>query len=146
MRRLAFLPLILLLLIPGLLLQAGCATVDPRDRAMPLTPDRPYEVMMAGPRLFTFTLSEPARVVLESWVYPGDVAFVSPRGQLLDSDGRVVAIDRFSSASDSFRIEERLPAGVWYLRVDTPHACHSPLSCLHRDYRYTVRMMLEEVE
>lgn len=127
------------------LLLAGCAAVnDPRAGGIELVPDRPYQVIMAGPRVFTFTLEAPTQVVLESQVFPGDVLRVSPVGRLLDAEGRVVASDRHGGGHDGFRIAERLAAGTWFLRVDTPHACFSTFECLHRDYRYEVLLRVEE--
>ncbi|MDI5985126.1 PPC domain-containing protein [Halomonas sp. M4R5S39] len=124
---------------------AGCAGVhDPREGAIELVPGRSYQVMMAGQRYFTFTLEAPAKVVLESHTFPADVGFVSPAGQLLDSEGRVVARDWTSGADSNFRIEESLAAGTWYLRVSNPHACRSAFDCLHRDYRYEVLLTIAE--
>ncbi|MFY0989241.1 PPC domain-containing protein [Halomonas sp. C05BenzN] len=133
------------LLAISLMLLAGCASVhDPRDGATELVPGRPHQVMMAGQRYFTFTLEAPARVVLESLTFPADVGFVSPAGQLLDSEGQLVARDWTSGADSNFRIEKRLAAGTWYLLVTNPHACRSAFSCLERDYRYEVLLTLED--
>ncbi|PMR68903.1 hypothetical protein [Halomonas heilongjiangensis] len=124
---------------------AGCAGgYDPREGAIELVPGRPYQVITAGQRYFTFTLDAPAKVVLESLTYPADVGSVSPAGQLLDSEGRVVTRDWTSGTDSNFRIEERLAAGIWYLQVDNPHACRWALSCLERDYRYEVLLTIEE--
>ncbi|MBA2779737.1 hypothetical protein [Billgrantia kenyensis] len=127
-----------------LLLLTGCAgTSDPRDHAIPLTPDRPFEVMSTGMRHFTFSLQEPARVVLESETFPWDSAMAAPSGELLDADGEVVARDWHSGIDGNFRIERELEAGVWYLRVTTPHA-GSSVGLLDRDYRYTVILRVAE--
>lgn len=125
-----------------LLLLTGCAgTSDPRDYAIPLTPERPFEVMSTGMRYFTFTLQEPTRVVLESETFPWDSAMGAPSGELMDAEGEVVERDWHSGVDGNFRIERRLEAGVWYLRVTTPHA-GSPSALMDRDYRYSVRLSI----
>lgn len=137
--------LAVLLLAVVLWTLTGCgATQDLRARAIELRPDAPYQVMMPGIHVFTFTLDAPARVVLESETFPGDLA-TSPAGVLLDSEGQVVARDWTSGRGSNFRIDERLAAGTWYLRTQDPHACLSVRLCPDRDdHRYRVRLRLDE--
>ncbi|WP_104203344.1 hypothetical protein [Billgrantia saliphila] len=126
-----------------LLLLTGCATGgDLRDGAYVLEPGRPYQVLTAGQRYFSFTLEAPAHVVLESQTFPGDAGVVSPAGQLLDADGQIVARDWTSGEDSNFRIERDLEAGTWYLRVTTPHAGPSSYGVIGRDYQYVVLMTL----
>ncbi|QTP53458.1 hypothetical protein HNO51_01440 [Billgrantia sulfidoxydans] len=137
-RLITSLPLILLLLL------AGCAGMgDPRDSATELEPGRFYEVMTPGHRYYTFTLDAPARVVLESHTFPGDTGIVAPAGQLLDADGQVVERDWNSGRNSNFRIERRLEAGTWYLRVTTPHASPGSFGMMERDYRYSVTLKVD---
>lgn len=125
-------------------LLAGCAAIrDPLAGATELRPGRPYEVMTPGMHYFTFTLAAPARVVLESDVFPGDMTAVDPIGELLDSEGRTVVLDRLGGSGSNFRIEERLAAGTWYLRVHDPQACFSVWRC-DDDHRYSVVLTLED--
>lgn len=130
-------PLILLLLL------TGCAGMsDPRDNAIVLTPGQPFEVMSTGMRYFTFTLQEPARVVLESETFPWDTALGAPAGQLLDTNGVVVERDWHSGIDGNFRIDRQLAAGTWYLRVTTPYA-GPPHGFIDRDYRYSVLLRVD---
>ncbi|MCE9661875.1 hypothetical protein LY622_00320 [Halomonas sp. M5N1S17] len=132
-----------LLLLSLLLLTACAGTSDPRDLAIELRPDRPFEVMTPGQRYFTFTLEAPARVVLESQTFPGETGLVSPAGQLLDANGELVERDWTSGTDSNFRIERRLEAGTWYLRVTNPHARPSAFGFMDRDYRYSVLLRVE---
>ncbi|MCE9684555.1 hypothetical protein [Halomonas alkalisoli] len=134
-----------LLLLSLLLLLTGCAgTSDPRDGAIELVPGRPYEVMTPGQRYFTFTLEAPARVVLESQTFPGETSVISPAGQLLDANGELVERDWISGTDSNFRIERRLEAGTWYLRVTNPHARPSAFGFVERDYRYSVLLRVDD--
>ncbi|MFW3615260.1 PPC domain-containing protein [Billgrantia antri] len=127
-----------------ILLLAGCAGMgDPRNTATELVPGQPYEVMTPGHRYFTFTLSAPARVVLESHTFPGDTGVVAPAGQLLDADGQLVVRDWNSGRNSNFRIANQLEAGTWYLRVTTPHASLGSFGMLERDYRYSVTLRID---
>ncbi len=127
-----------------LLLLTGCAgTSDPRDYAIPLAPDRPFEVMSTGMRYFTFTLQEPTRVVLESETFPWDSAMGAPSGELMNAEGEVVERDWHSGVDGNFRIERELDAGVWYLRVSTPYA-GSPSALQDHDYRYSVILRMAD--
>jgi hypothetical protein len=132
------------LLVFSLLLLAGCAgTNDPWDSAPELVPGRPFEVMTPGHRYFTFTLRSPARVVLESQTFPGDAGLAAPAGQLLDASGQLVERDWTSGRNGNFRIERRLEASTWYLRVTTPHASPGSFGMMERDYRYSVLLRVD---
>ncbi|GHC37850.1 hypothetical protein [Aidingimonas halophila] len=124
---------------------AGCASGSLEQRATPLMPGEPYEGMLGpGSEVFTFTLDEPASIVLESYIPLGRMASVAPNGQLLDDEGDVVARDWHSGEGRNFRIETELPAGTWYLRVNDGLGCNSEWNCRNIDRDYGVTLTIDD--
>ncbi|WP_148252099.1 hypothetical protein [Aidingimonas lacisalsi] len=122
----------------------GCATASLEERAIPLMLGEPYEGMLGpGYDTFTFTLDTPARIVLESHIPLGRMVSVVPNGQLLDSQGNVVARDWHGGEGRNFRIETMLPAGTWYLRVNDGLGCGSELRCMDVDRDYGVTLTVK---
>lgn len=134
-------------LLTGLMVMGlvGCAAVSPMESARELRPGESREgQLMSGPDRYRFSLAAPARVILESEVFPGQVLEVRPNGRLLNADGEVVARDFASGRQGgNFRIETRLDAGTWYLIVSETHGCRSALRCPDRDARYRVSLRVE---
>ena len=124
-------------------LLAGCATPAWRDaHAIELAPQVPRDAWLGpGIDVYAFTLTAPARVVIESET-PASGWTLDPDATLLDAKGRVVARDWRSGEGENFRLTRSLPAGRWYLEVTDGGGCRLMQDCeAHR--RYTVILAVD---
>lgn len=130
------------LLVALVLLVTGCAAATQPERAITLEPGMPKEVMSPTPQYFTFTLSRPAHVTVESETFPGD-EYIAPNIVLLNEQQQEVARDWSSGRRSNFRLQERLSEGVWYVRVHDPF--NGPCGmCDERNYQYRVTLRIDE--
>ncbi|SDL51683.1 hypothetical protein SAMN05192555_10528 [Franzmannia pantelleriensis] len=124
-----------------LVLLAGCAASAPHEqRAISLQDGDEIEIVSAGARYITFTLENPATVVLESHTHPGQQTQVIPNARLLDAEGQQVARDWDGGRGHNFRLEQQLEPGVWFLHVMNPFACNGERRCSDLDYRYRISL------
>lgn len=130
------------LLVALALLMTGCATATRPEQAITLDPGMSKDVSSPPPQYFTFTLSRPSQVTIESETFPGN-EYIAPYIVLLNEEQQEVARDWSSGRRSNFRLQERLSAGKWYVRVHDPFNGSCGL-CNERNYRYSVTLQVDE--
>lgn len=127
-----------LIFLVALAIQGCVSTAVQTERASEIRPGGTYYGQLsAGAKVFTFTLSRPTHVVLETTTDPGRTMSAGFNGRLLDADGNLVAEDRDSGEARNFRIDTRLDAGTWYLEIRQPYHCGS--ICQDYNMSYALR-------
>ncbi|WP_416886208.1 hypothetical protein [Marinospirillum sp.] len=95
------------------------------------------------PQRFYFVLDQPAQITLESSTL-SRINNVHPEATLFDADGRRITSDRMSGEGRNFRIQRRLEAGTYVLRVDNGRRCGSLYGCPNVNRDYQVLLEIQE--
>ncbi|MDX1635230.1 MAG: hypothetical protein R3280_11360 [Marinobacter sp.] len=114
-------PLRLLILLICFALPAA-AVAFPPDTSIKLDPGQngPFTPPAAGPDWYHFSLDSYQAVTLYSNRPAAAIEGIEPAGTLMNSDGEVLAEAEDNAPNEQFRIEENLPAGTYYLKVNAP--------------------------
>ncbi|WP_166255805.1 hypothetical protein [Marinobacter salicampi] len=111
----------LTLMLLCLALPAWVAAFPPQT-SIELSPGQngPFTPPSAGPDWYRLTLGSFSSVTLYSQRSENALDGIEPSATLLNSDGEVIATAEDNAPNEQFRIEERLAAGTYYLKIDAP--------------------------
>lgn len=83
-------------------------------------PNGPFTPPAAGPDWYRFSLESFESVTLYSTRPAAAFEGIEPSATLMNSDGEVLAEAEDNAPNEQFRIEQNLPEGTYYLKVDAP--------------------------